>query len=67
MTKKVKYAFVLSREKIEEFCHYTPERILDWLEEANEFVNAFVDPRKRKIWEEMNKGKDEHPPQRAQG
>jgi len=60
MTKKVKYAFVLSKEKIEEFSHLTPEMILDWLEEANEFVNTFVDPRKREIWREMNKGKDEN-------
>lgn len=56
---QVKYTHVLSWEKIDEFSHLTPEDRLNWLEEANEFVNTFVDPEARRIWREMNKGRIE--------
>ena len=53
--EQIKQTHVLSKEKIEEFSHLTAEDRLNWLEEANEFVNNFVDPEARRIWREMNK------------
>lgn len=53
--KKLLYSHHLSKEKLREFIGLPAEAKLDWLEEANKFVNEFVSPEKRKRWEEFVK------------
>ncbi|MFQ6093314.1 MAG: hypothetical protein ACE5OR_11705 [bacterium] len=47
------FSFRLSREKIEEFRKSTAEERLTWLEEVNEFVDAFLPREKRRLWERL--------------
>ncbi len=49
--KKVLYSHRLSKEKLREFLGFSAEAKLEWLEEANKFVNEFVPPEKRRRWE----------------
>jgi len=51
--KKVLYSHRLSKEKLREFLGFSAEAKLEWLEEANKFVNEFVPPEKRRRWEEF--------------
>lgn len=51
--KKVLYSHRLSKEKLREFLCFSAEAKLEWLEEANKFVNEFVPLEKRKRWEEF--------------
>jgi len=53
--KKVLYSHRLSKEKLREFLGFSAEAKLEWLEEANKFVNEFVPSEKRKRWEEFKK------------
>jgi hypothetical protein len=40
--KKVQYSYRLSKEKLREILGFSAEAKLEWLEEANKFVNEFV-------------------------
>jgi hypothetical protein len=51
--KKVLYSHRLSKEKLREFLGFSAEAKLEWLEEANKFVNEFVPPEKRRRWEHL--------------
>lgn len=51
--KKVLYSHRLSKEKLIEFLGFSAEAKLEWLEEANKFVNEFVPPEKRRRWEHL--------------
>ena len=53
--KKVKYSYRLSKEKLREFLGFSAEAKLEWLEEANRFINEFLPSEKRKRWEEFIK------------
>jgi hypothetical protein len=46
--KKAQYSFHLSKEKLREFLSFSAEAKLEWLEEANRFVNEFLPSEKRK-------------------
>ncbi len=43
----------VSRENLVRFKDASAEAKLQWLEEANEFVNTFVSPRKRQLWQQL--------------
>ena len=45
------FSLALGREYLERTRNLTPEMKLEWLEEANEFVNKFVPKEKRERWE----------------
>jgi len=49
------FSFRLSKEKLREFQGLSAEAKLQWLEDANRFVNEFVSPEKRRKWEEFIK------------
>ncbi len=51
--KKEAFAFRLSGEKIRAFRDLSAEEKLDWLEEANRFVQDFVPEEKRKRWKKF--------------
>lgn len=51
------FSFRLSKEKLREFQGLSAEAKLQWLEDANSFVNEFVSPEKRRKWEEFIKAK----------
>lgn len=53
--KKVLYSHRLSKEKLREFLGFSAEAKLEWLEEANKFVNEFVPPEKLGKWREFIK------------
>jgi hypothetical protein len=52
---KTPFSFRLSKEKLREFQGLSAEAKLQWLEDANSFVNEFVSPEKRRKWEEFIK------------
>ncbi len=54
---KAPFSFRLSIEKLREFQGISAEAKLQWLEDANSFVNEFVSPEKRRKWEEFIKAK----------
>jgi hypothetical protein len=56
LEKKEPFSFRLSKEKLREFQGLSAEAKLQWLEDANRFVNEFVSPEKRRKWEEFIKG-----------
>jgi hypothetical protein len=51
--KKVQYSYRSSKEKLREFLGVSTEAKLEWLEEANRFINEFLPSEKRKRWEEF--------------
>ena len=51
--KKEQYCYRLSKEKLREFLSFSAEAKLEWLEEANRFINEFLPSEKRKRWEEF--------------
>ena len=51
------FSFRLSIEKLREFQGISAEAKLQWLEDANSFVNEFVSPEKRRKWEEFIKAR----------
>jgi hypothetical protein len=53
--RKAHFSFRLSKEKLKEFQGISAEAKLQWLEEANRFVNEFVSPEKLRKWAEFNK------------
>jgi len=55
--KKVQYSPRVSKEKLREFLSFSAEAKLEWLEEANRFINEFLPSEKRKRREEFIKQK----------
>ncbi|MHB8845597.1 MAG: hypothetical protein ACYC7L_12735 [Nitrospirota bacterium] len=52
--KKRPFAFRPSREALKQFKDASPEAKLNWLEEANKFVNDFVSPSKLERWKKIS-------------
>jgi hypothetical protein len=52
---KEPFSFRLPKEKLKEFQGLSAEAKLQWLEDANTFVNEFVSPEKHRKWEEFIK------------
>lgn len=50
------YCFRLTPDKIREFKDMSPEDKLEWLEEANNFINISVTPEKLRRWERLKAG-----------
>jgi hypothetical protein len=53
-TKKP-FVFRVSQEALKEFKDASAEAKLNWLEEANRFVNDFVPPQKLERWRKISK------------
>jgi hypothetical protein len=51
--KKTPFVFRPSQEALRHFKDAPPEAKLDWLEEANRFVNDFVAPSKLERWKKI--------------
>ena len=51
--KKKPFAFRPSQEALKQFKDASPEAKLNWLEEANRFVNDFVSPKKLERWKKF--------------
>ena len=51
--KKRPFVFRPSREALKQFKDVSPEAKLNWLEEANRFVNDFVSPKKLERWKKF--------------
>ena len=52
--RKKPFTFRPSPETLKQFKDASPEAKLDWLEEANRFVNEFVTPQKREMWKKIS-------------
>jgi len=52
--RKKPFVFRPSTESIQQFKDASPEAKLNWLEEANKFVNDFVSPSKRERWKKIS-------------
>jgi hypothetical protein len=53
VARKKPFAFRPSPDALSRFKDATPEEKLNWLEEANRFVNAFVSAEKRERWKKI--------------
>ncbi len=51
--KKKQFVFCPSPETLKQFKDAPPEAKLNWLEEANRFVNEFVSPQKLERWKKI--------------
>ena len=51
--KKRPFVFRPSQEALGQFKDASPEAKLNWLEEANRFVNEFVTPEKLERWKKI--------------
>ncbi|MBI4007025.1 MAG: hypothetical protein HY354_00840 [Planctomycetes bacterium] len=47
------FSYKPSKENLEAFKGLSPEEKLQWLEDANEFVNAFLSKEKRALWKKF--------------
>lgn len=54
--KRKGYSYKPSKENLEAFKGLSPEEKLQWLEDANEFVNTFVSPEKLALWNKFREG-----------
>ncbi len=52
--QKKPFAFRPSLEALRQFKDASAEAKLNWLEEANRFVNEFVTPQKRERWKKIS-------------
>ena len=52
--KKRPFAFRPSPDSLNQFKDASPEAKLNWLEEANRFVNDFVSPEKLEKWKKIS-------------
>ena len=52
--KKKPFVFRPSQEALKQFKDASPEAKLNWLEEANRFVNDFVSPQKLERWKKIS-------------
>lgn len=50
------YRYYVTNEQISKYSALTPEQKLDWLEEANEFVNMFLPERSRRFQQLFKRG-----------
>jgi len=50
------YRYVVTDEQIRKYSLLTPKQKLQWLEEANAFVNKFLPERSRKFQEMFRRG-----------
>ena len=50
------FSFTLDKEKIRATYNLSAKDKLEWLEEANRFVNASMTPAKRNRWEKIKNG-----------
>lgn len=50
------FCYQFTKETLDRFKDMPARTKLEWLEEANEFVNKFVSPAKRKYWEKIKQG-----------
>jgi hypothetical protein len=53
------YSFKPSVEQLRELKDLSPKEKLDWLEEANQFVAAFVAPEKLERWRKISAGQQD--------
>jgi len=51
------FCYRFTRETLDRFKGMSAGMKLEWLEEANEFVNKFVSSSKRRYWEKIKLGK----------
>jgi hypothetical protein len=51
--RKESFAFRPSLEALKQFKDASPEAKLNWLEDANRFVNDFVSPEKLERWKKI--------------
>jgi hypothetical protein len=51
--RKKTFAFRPSQEALRQFKDASPEAKLNWLEEANRFVNDFVPPQRLERWKKI--------------
>lgn len=51
--RKKPFVFRPSQESLKQFKDASPEAKLNWLEEANRFVNEFVSPQKLERWKKI--------------
>lgn len=51
--RKKAFSFRLSREKLKEFRGISSEDKLNWLEDANSFINEFLTKEKIRKWEKI--------------
>jgi len=52
--EKRPFVFRPSQEALRQFKDASPEAKLNWLEEANRFVNDFVSPEKLERWKKIS-------------
>ena len=52
--QKKQFALRPSKEALKQFKDASPEAKLNWLEEANRFVNDFVSPQKLERWKKIS-------------
>lgn len=51
------YTYYVTDEQIERYRRLTPEQKLNWLEEANAFINKFLPERSRRMQQLFKEGK----------
>lgn len=54
--KKKGFSYKPSKENLEAFKGLSPEEKLQWLEDANEFVNSFLSEEKLALWKKFCNG-----------
>ncbi|MEK6744075.1 MAG: hypothetical protein AABZ15_10705 [Nitrospirota bacterium] len=52
--RKKPFSYRPSQEALKQFKDASPEAKLNWLEEANQFVNDFVSPEKLERWKKIS-------------
>jgi hypothetical protein len=50
------YSYIVTREQIRKYASLTPKQKLDWLQEANDFVNKFISAKSRSIQKKFRRG-----------
>lgn len=50
------YSYTVTREQIRRHMSLTPEQKLEWLEEANGFVDSFMTEQSRRIRDKLRRG-----------
>lgn len=51
------YTYYVTDDQIARYRRLTPEQKLDWLEEANAFINKFLPERSRRLQKMFREGK----------
>ncbi|MBU0687694.1 MAG: hypothetical protein KKB81_07645 [Candidatus Margulisbacteria bacterium] len=51
------YSYTIDRKRLLEFAKFSIEDRLQWLEEANEFLNKVASPETKKMWQLFREGK----------